>query len=98
VVTMGLIALPAMMKRRYDAAFGCGTICAAGTLGHRARKRLEAHADFLDVLLLAEADRRGRQRGLAAPSLDEAIAILRCLATEDDAPPEADGAVEPPAG
>jgi tripartite ATP-independent transporter DctM subunit len=33
VVTMGLIALPAMMKRRYDAAFGCGTICAAGTLG-----------------------------------------------------------------
>jgi hypothetical protein len=71
---------------------------AAGTLGHRARKRLEAHADFLDVLLLAEADRRGRQRGLAAPSLDEAIAILRCLATEDDAPPEADGAVEPPAG
>ena len=33
VVTMGLIALPAMMKRRYDPAFGCGTICAAGTLG-----------------------------------------------------------------
>jgi tripartite ATP-independent transporter DctM subunit len=33
VVTMGLIALPAMMRTRYDAAFGCGTICAAGTLG-----------------------------------------------------------------
>jgi tripartite ATP-independent transporter DctM subunit len=33
VVTMGLIALPAMMKQRYDAAFGCGTVCAAGTLG-----------------------------------------------------------------
>jgi tripartite ATP-independent transporter DctM subunit len=33
VVTMGLIALPAMMRRRYDAPFACGTICAAGTLG-----------------------------------------------------------------
>jgi TRAP-type mannitol/chloroaromatic compound transport system permease large subunit len=33
VVTMGLIALPAMMRNRYDPAFGCGTICAAGTLG-----------------------------------------------------------------
>lgn len=33
VVTMGLIALPAMMRRHYDPAFSCGTICAAGTLG-----------------------------------------------------------------
>jgi tripartite ATP-independent transporter DctM subunit len=33
VVTMGLIALPAMMKHRYDPAFATGTICAAGTLG-----------------------------------------------------------------
>ena len=49
------------------------------TLGHRARKRLEAHADFLDVILLAEADRRGHQRGYPAPSLDEAIVILRNL-------------------
>jgi hypothetical protein len=56
---------------------------ADGTLGHRARKRLEAHPDFLDALLLAEADRRGRVRGGDAPSLDEAIAILRNL--EDDA-------------
>lgn len=33
VVTMGLIALPAMMRRNYDPSFACGTICAAGTLG-----------------------------------------------------------------
>lgn len=59
---------------------------ADGTLGHRARKRLESHPDFLDALLLGEADRRGRQRGLAAPSLDEAIAILRQLAADDEAP------------
>jgi len=57
---------------------------AAETLGHRARKRLQAHPDFLDVLLLAEADRRGRQRGLAAPSLDEAVAVLRHLAAADE--------------
>ncbi|MFM7346718.1 MAG: TRAP transporter large permease subunit [Tagaea sp.] len=33
VVTMGLMALPAMLRRGYDPAFACGTICAAGTLG-----------------------------------------------------------------
>jgi len=54
-----------------------------GTLGHRARHRLEAHADFHDVLLLADADRRARMRGYDAPSLDEAIATLRDLAAED---------------
>ncbi len=58
---------------------------ADSTLGHRARKRLEAHADFLDVLLLAEADRRGRVRGGAAPTLDEAITILRDLEQAGDA-------------
>ena len=45
------------------------------TLGHRARRRLEAHPDFLDALLLAEADRRAHQRGYPAPSLDEAVAL-----------------------
>lgn len=49
------------------------------TLGHRARRRLEAHPDFLDALLLAEADRHGHARGYPAPTLDEAIAILRGL-------------------
>jgi hypothetical protein len=52
---------------------------AAGRLGVRARRRLEAHPDFHDALLLAEADRRGRVRGCAAPSLEQAIAILRDL-------------------
>jgi hypothetical protein len=58
------------------------------TLGQRARQRLEAHPDFLDALLLAEADRGARVRGYDAPTLDEAIALLRGL--------EADG--EPAAG
>ena len=33
VVTMGLLALPAMLKAGYDPRLACGTICAAGTLG-----------------------------------------------------------------
>jgi len=33
VVTMGLMALPAMLRNRYNTGFACGTICAAGTLG-----------------------------------------------------------------
>jgi len=54
-----------------------------GSLGHRARRRLESHPDFEDVRLLADADRRGRVRGYDAPSLEEAIAILRALEDDD---------------
>jgi hypothetical protein len=56
---------------------------AAGTIGARARQRLESHPDFLDALLLAEADRKACVRGYAAPSLDEAIEILRALDAEE---------------
>ena len=59
-----------------------------GTLGQRARHRLEAHPDFEDVLLLADADRRAHVRNAATPALDEAIAMLRALA-EDEAADEA---------
>ena len=33
VVTMGMIALPTMLRRRYDHRLAAGTVCAAGTLG-----------------------------------------------------------------
>ena len=33
VVTMGIIALPPMLKRGYDKALACGSVCAGGTLG-----------------------------------------------------------------
>jgi tripartite ATP-independent transporter DctM subunit len=33
VITMGLISLPAMMRRGYNNELICGTICASGTLG-----------------------------------------------------------------
>jgi hypothetical protein len=55
-----------------------------GTLGLRARHRLEAHPDFHDVLVLADAERQAHVRGYDAPPLDDAIAALRELA-EDEA-------------
>ena len=33
VVTMGIIALPPMLKRGYDKSLACGSVCAGGTLG-----------------------------------------------------------------
>ena len=33
VVTLGLLALPAMLRRGYDPGVACGSICASGTLG-----------------------------------------------------------------
>ena len=33
VTLMGLLALPQMLKARYDRSFACGIICAGGTLG-----------------------------------------------------------------
>jgi predicted HD phosphohydrolase len=54
------------------------------TLGARARQRLESHPDFLDVLLLAECDRKACIRGYDAVSLDEAVAILRGLASDEE--------------
>lgn len=33
VVTLGLMSLPAMLKRGYDPRIACGAVCASGTLG-----------------------------------------------------------------
>jgi len=50
-----------------------------GTLGHRARHRLVAHADFDDVMLLAEAVRAEETGEIDHMSLDEAVGVLRAL-------------------
>jgi len=47
-----------------------------GTLGARARRRLEALADFEDLLLLSELDQAGRRRGVRVCTPDEALAWL----------------------
>jgi len=54
----------------------------AGTLGARARRRLESLPDFEDLLLLSDLDRAGRRRGVWVCSLDEA---LNWLAEADNA-------------
>jgi predicted HD phosphohydrolase len=54
-----------------------------GTLGARARRRLAEHEDYETLLLLGACDRNGRQRGVAASDLDEALEYLRELALEE---------------
>jgi predicted HD phosphohydrolase len=52
---------------------------ADGKLGARARRRLEQSEHFDDLVLLGECDRAGRQAGVEAPELDEALEYLREL-------------------
>ncbi len=54
---------------------------ADGSLGARARRRLERSEHFEELLLLGECDRAGRQAGVVAPELNEAIEYLRELGT-----------------
>ena len=51
-----------------------------GSLGARARRRLEASEDFEELKLLACCDRKGRQRGVQVPDLVEVLEYLRELA------------------
>ena len=57
------------------------TAYSAGTLGHRARHRLVAHADFDDVMLLAEAVRAEDAGEMNHRSLDQAVERLRALSS-----------------
>lgn len=50
-----------------------------GTLGQRARRRLAESEHYEDLLLLGRCDRQGREKGVAAPELDEALEYLREL-------------------
>ena len=52
----------------------------AGTLGQKARKRLEASDDFEDLMLLRECDNAGRVPGAIVCTVDEALATIRQLA------------------
>jgi predicted HD phosphohydrolase len=54
---------------------------ADGTLGARARRRLQPMEHFDDLVLLGECDRAGRVPGVEAPELDEALDYLRELDT-----------------
>lgn len=51
----------------------------AGTLGHRARKHLEASEEFEDLMLLRELDTKGRVPGARVGTVDEALDFLKEL-------------------
>ncbi len=53
---------------------------ADGSIGARARRRLEASDDFEELMLLEECDDAGREPAYDAPDLDEALDYLRELA------------------
>ena len=51
-----------------------------GTLGVRLRRRLEAAADFDELMLLAACDRQGRAVGRETPDVPDALKYIRELA------------------
>jgi hypothetical protein len=53
-----------------------------GSIGHRAKLRLEESPDFDDLVLLGEIDRAGRQRGVQVCTIDEALEYVRSLEGE----------------
>jgi hypothetical protein len=55
-----------------------------GTLGARARARLEQSEEFEDIMLLRELDSRGRQPGAVVCELAEALEYIRELEDEAD--------------
>lgn len=54
-----------------------------GTIGHRAKLRLEESPDYEELLLLGELDRAGRQTGVQVCTIDEALDYLRSLDESD---------------
>ncbi len=49
------------------------------TLGRRAHRRVRESEHYEDLVLLGQCDRKGRQPGVEAPELDEALEYLRNL-------------------
>ena len=50
-----------------------------GTIGSRARRRLQQNESYDELVQLARCDRDGRIPGAPAPDLDEAIDYIRDL-------------------
>jgi len=51
-----------------------------GQLGARAKRRLKQHESFEELMLLARCDREGREPGVEASSLEDALDYVRDLA------------------
>ncbi len=81
-LTAGLAALEGLITLRtawFIENLSSAQDLVAGTLGARARRRLEASPDFEELTLLAECDRKGRVRGACVRDLEDAIHHLRDL-------------------
>ncbi len=55
-----------------------------GTVGARLKQKLEASADFDDLMLLNRCDRAGREAGVMVATLDEALDFLKELERSND--------------
>lgn len=79
-VTAGLAALDQYISKRTAMLIDLhhqAQFYREGTLGMRARRRLEANPDFEELLLLAECDKKGRQCGVAVPDVEQALEQIR---------------------
>lgn len=52
---------------------------AEGTLGARAKRRLQQHESFEELVLLGKCDRAGRQVGVPVPDVEEVLEYIREL-------------------
>lgn len=81
-VTVGLEALEGYVTERTAWLIEhhmLGHALHEGSIGVRARRRLEASENYEELVLLSRCDRQGRVAGGAAPDLDDALDYLREL-------------------
>jgi hypothetical protein len=86
-VVTGLQALEGAITERTETLIALHMDALAyreGTLGLRARMRLEQSEEYDDIMLLLELDQRGRVPGAIVPELIEALDYIRELADEDE--------------
>ncbi len=86
-VVAGLQALEGTITERTETLIALHMDALAyrdGTLGARARGRLERSEEFEDLMLLRELDSRGRVPGAFVCEVAEALAFIKALADEAD--------------
>src|SRR3954453_10209873 len=86
-VAAGLAALEGTITERTETLIAHHMDALAyrqGTLGARARSRLQQSEEFDDIMLLRELDSRGRVPGAIVCEVSEALDYIRELAQDDD--------------
>ena len=81
-VAAGLSALEGFITERtawFIEHHMSGQLVLDGTIGARARRRLQRSENYEELLTLCRCDRDGRQIGVEAPELDEALDYIRNL-------------------